>query len=62
VEKQKKPTLTVDQAQAQLEGYLKQNDRPSTLKLFGISPDVFEVIHRRTQENLSRFPGYEGAR
>jgi hypothetical protein len=61
-EKQKKPLLTVDQAQAQLEEYLKRNGRPSILELSGISPDVFEGIHRQTQVDVSRFPGYENAR
>jgi hypothetical protein len=62
LEKPKKPTLTLDQAQAKLEGFLKQKDRTSVLALSGISPKVFKDIHRQTQDHPSQFPGFENSR
>jgi hypothetical protein len=61
-EKQEKPTLTLDEALVQLKNFLTQVDRPSILELSGISPEIFEAIHRRTQVDASQFPGYENAR
>jgi hypothetical protein len=62
LEKQEKPTLTQDQALAQLKGFLTQNDRPSILEISGISPNVFDTAHNLTQVNASEFPGLENAR
>jgi hypothetical protein len=61
-EKPKKPTLTLDQAQAKLEGFLKQKDSPSILVLSGISPEVFKDIRRHALDNPSQFPGFENSR
>jgi hypothetical protein len=62
LEKTKKLTLTLDQAQVKVEGFLKQKDRPPILVLSGVSPKVFEDIHHHVLDNPSQFPGFENSR